>query len=230
MIFLCILIVAVGYLLFLVNQNIQRVQSDVFNVKATVSEQQKNNLDTLESQLEILRQGDLTNVSALQPSLYVNRRLGIQFQVPVFVDSQDGLIEDNDVIMFGPLENLAGVFLPKYSLRIYSDQNIDDYLSRIRFAGEVCDPSISCLLFDFNFSEIDPDRKIAITKIVEPFDLAGFQAWKYSASDTCLIPTFLVYDQTNDRLFEFQENCSDDDSGAFEVLNQIVHSFTLLPI
>ncbi|HCC22982.1 TPA: hypothetical protein DF272_02275 [Candidatus Falkowbacteria bacterium] len=222
-IFFALLLAAVGYLLYLVNQNLQQVRSDVFNVKATVGEQQKN-VDEIEASASVPTESAVIP----EPSLYINRRLGLQFFIPASIDVKGGIIEDKDLLLFGPVEEITGVSLPKYSLRYYPAQTFDDYLNRIRFVGEDCDQPDACLLFDFEYSKIDSDRTAAIAKIVEPVNLPGLKAWRFALNDTCLIPTVIVFDEKNNRMLEFQEHCASDQNEKYKVIDSIVRTLILL--
>jgi len=139
------------------------------------------------------------------------------------------VIEDNGILMFGPIQDLSGVKLPKFTLRIFEKTNLEDYKKNFYFADETCGSANSyCLMFDFNYTDLSENRVEAVDKLLEEEDVIQYPAWKYSIENECLVPTIIIYNEKTNTMYEFQEHCSEEGSVKYLQLQEMLKSFSFI--
>jgi len=219
---------AVMVFLFFVYNNIQKVQTDLFNVNEVVSVQQKNELVSVQAKLQdLITLGESAEI--VMPAYhYIDYDRGFELDMPFEIEQQSGIISNEDELSFGSLVDYRGQMLPRYTLKVFLDYDFEDYKSMIRFSNEECLEDEECIIYDSDIEEGE-DRNDKLKKLFESVTFNDLKGYRYILNDNCSIPTVVLIDEQEDgvAIYEFQEYCVSN-SYFYEKLSPIVQSFSLL--
>ncbi len=225
-VFIAVFSAVMVFLLF-VNNSLQKMQSDVYNVKQAVAVQQKNNWQVMQEQLQTVI-SNTQEKSASAGFHYVNDSWGLAFDFPLEQGQKFQLREIDNMVMFGVADSVNDQDFPRFTVRYLPQTTIEDYQDQVRFQGEECLAGEKCLMFDFAFESLDKDRKSALNKIFEKDQVNDLNFWKVLLNQDCVTPILLIYNENNQALIEFQENCLSGSEAGFESLMGIVRSLSFV--
>lgn len=226
-VFIAVFSAVMVFLLF-VNNSLQKMQTDVYNVKEAVAVQQKNSLQSMQDKLEaVIAQTDKqTQVLTYQ---YISKTWGVKFDIKVDSLTNFQIIENENILMFGSVAESSTLELPPYTVRRLINTNLADYKKQIRFKNEICEPDINCLFFDFEFSKLDNDRNLALDKIFESGKFSDLEYQRFLLNEDCIVPMVLIYNKENNEIFEFQGSClTDQMSAGYDELMEIIKTFSFV--
>lgn len=226
---ICVAVVLIIFLIFIYS-SVKKMQNDVFNVRQTVTEQNQDAFEKMQSEIDSLKKELAEKERRLTEfyGVYVNKEIGVQFEIPTEEDQKSGLVDDENLVMFGPFKDFDGVVLPKYTLRVFEKSTIDDYKQRIAFRDETCSPNVECIMFDYKYTELAEDRELALAELFTEKKIGDYQVWEISLANECALPTVLIYNVKDNSVYEFQEYCSEDEKLSYEKLEKVIEGLTFL--